>query len=1219
MDRGGFCSSWRLSRTNTALTLSLPIGMLAGLLLISGPIFAQANQGRILGSVRDQTGGAIAGATVTVRDLQKGLSRTLTTDDAGEYAAPNLDPSTYEIKVEFKGFKTSERQGLQIGVGQEARIDFTLEPGEQTQTVTVTEAIPLIETTTATLNGNITAETINDLPLNGRNYINLLTLRPGYVNLPGGGGGNQSAMGMRPGDSFFVVDGLNNYEWSQGQQIINGYGPAGDAQTLLPIDAIEQFNIQQNPKAEFGWKPGVQVNMGLKSGTNSIHGSAFAFGRDGSWDALNYFQPAGIPAPPGEFEQYGATAGGPIKKDKLFWYTAFEAQRYSFGLTTAIFQPVDVAGGGPGVSIVDACKALGPAKITPLSAQLAGLNPNTCVVSPASPTVENIFDFNPGTQFPANPNEVVPNGLATVTNTNTSYNGLAKVDYHPSERSTLSGMFFVGHANGNLMDNPSFEVSQWWISNLPVRDYVGTGSWTWVPNSNWVNELRVGYSHQHSDFYSNDHTANPDAPWGLSGGIPTGYGMNTGITNPTFFGSPLIALKTCCTRLGGPWPKFVGPNDNTEFLDHMSYLHGNHALKFGGELTFVDVNGGATQDARGLINFKKGGGLTDIENFLEGNVGSGSSLFVGDPIRHVHNENYALFFQDDYRVSPRVTANIGVRWELSTVPVEANNQIGNFDPTLGFVQVGDGITSPWNGNHHNFSPRLGIAWDISGNQKTVIRAAFSMLYEFVPFSAYMNSVGNAAGLGKIPTGAQICVAGVCTPGRGNIASATINPDPGALSAGWQNNGPGTPIFNGGIVACGDGSTVTSGPASLIGTSPAPCTTAGFARNLNTPYVETWNLDIQHSFTNNLSLEVAYVGNHGVKLYGTYDQNAPPVGAGWGNPAIAGTPANLCLASASDATPYDNCSPGAELGPYSAAFPYIQYIVTMANMYHSSYHAAQVVLTQRSSHGLAFTAAYTYSHGLDDVSENFGSTIPLNNSNPGASMYGNSDFNLPHRFTLELTYALPGRKSPGQILEGWQLNSIATLQKGEPWAVEDTSNDFSGTGELNNPNAWGEAWDFFGNPKDFTSSPTGIPYFPGTSNAQCLAKSTALGQLAVASLANTGCYVNNGSMLIPPPYGQYGTIGRNIFLGTPFRTWDLSIQKNWKFKERLTAQFRAEFFNVLNHPLFGSVDSVLHLGHNDPSSPGVFGTSNETADQASGNAVLGSGANRDVQLGLKLIF
>ena len=306
MNLSVLCMSWRASIRSAAKVLASMVGVL----LISASLSAQSNQGRIQGTVRDQSGGTIAGATVTVTDVLKGVTRTLTTDEAGEYAAPNLDPSTYRVRVEYKGFKTFDRQGLDVGVGQEAKIDITMQPGEQAQTVTVTEAIPLVETTSATLTGNIESQKIADLPLNGRNFVNLLSLRPGFINSPGGGGGNQSSMGLRPGDSMFLIDGLNIYEWGQGQQLVNGYAPAGDAATLLPIDAIQEFNIQQNPKAELGWKPGVQVNLGLKAGTNSIHGTAYAFGRDGAWDALNFFQDPAQAPPPLSFEQYGATARG---------------------------------------------------------------------------------------------------------------------------------------------------------------------------------------------------------------------------------------------------------------------------------------------------------------------------------------------------------------------------------------------------------------------------------------------------------------------------------------------------------------------------------------------------------------------------------------------------------------------------------------------------------------------------------------------------------------------------------------------------------------------------------------------------------------------------------------------------------------------------------------------------------------------------------------------
>lgn len=1215
------------------------LGAVVGMLLLSVSLSAQSNQGRILGAVRDQSGGSIAGATVTVTDTLKGVSRTLTTDEAGEYAAPNLDPSTYRVRVEFKGFKTFDRQGLVIGVGQEAKVDVTMQTGEQNQTVTVNEDIPLVETTSATLTGNITSDKIADLPLNGRNFVNLLSLRPGFINQPGGGGGNQSSMGLRPGDSMFLLDGLNLYEWGQGAQLLNGYAPAGDAATLLPIDAIQDFNIQQDPKAEVGWKPGVAINVGLKSGTNSLHGTAYAFGRDGSWDAKNFFQPQGLATPSLGFEQYGATAGGPILKDKLFWYVGYEAQLLNLGITSAVLAPVDapLTPTNTSLSIVDACNAVGRANVTPLSATLAGLPSGSCTPLPPSNTVENILPYNLGTQFAGIPQQVVPSGVQAMSDVNSTYNGLAKVDYHPNDKNTLSGLFFIGDGAGTWNDNPSAIATAFSESYFPVKARVGSGSWTYVPNSSYVNEFKVGYTHYALPFFSADHNANPDAPWGLSNGLPTGYDINTGVTNPLFFGQPRISIQGF-TLLGGNWPKIVGPNQNVEILDHISYLHGKHAFKFGGEFNYIETTSGATSNAKGRINFKGGGHA--LENFLTGNTGGGSSIFVGDPVRDVHTNQIAGFFQDDFRATQRLTINLGVRYEVGSVWADNANRLGNFDPNSpdGFVQVGAGITTPYNPDHRDWSPRVGFAWDVFGNQKTVIRAGAGMLYEFVPSSAFLNSGGNAVGLGKVPTGAQICVNGnPCVAGTGNIAAATFNPSPSSVSTGWTSNGA-IPIFSAGVVQCGDG---------ILG-DPAPCSTASFDRNLRTPYVETWNIDIQHSFTNNLSLDLAYLGNHGVKIYGTRDINAPPVGAGWGNPAVTGTPAQMCVASGTDTTggfptPFDNCGSNAalEVGPYSAKFPFISYIDQLSNQDRSHYNAMQLTLTQRTSHGLSFTASYTYSHALDDVSQNFGSSIPLNNTFPDLN-YGNSDYDIRHRFTLEATYAIPGLKSPGQILQGWAINSIVTIQPGTPWSVQDLSNDFSGTGEgAGNPNAWGEAWNFSGKPGDFIATPNGIPFIPGggvllangdtpaqvaalgysaaspTLNASCNSAASTLGTLAQASLWNSGCYANGSSVLVPPPYGQYGTIGKNIFRNPNFRTWDFSVTKEFKIKERMTAQFRGELFNVLNHPLFGQVDSG-HLANNDPST-GVLGLANETPDAAAGNPVLGSGSNRDVQLGLKLIF
>ena len=278
-----------------SLTMRLAV-LSIGVFLASLPLFAQTYTGRILGTVTDQTGAALAGASVVITDMQRGITRTLTTDQAGEYVAPDLSPGVYKIRAEAKGFKAVERLNIPLEVAKDVRIDLTLQPGQVSETVIVSGEVPLLDTTSSTLGGTLSNQTINDLPLNGRNYENLLQLRPGVVRYPGGGFSTTSTNGLRAEDNAYVIDGLFNSEPFSGQGIINGAGIAGDSATILPVDAIQEFNVQENPPAEYGWKPGAVVNVGLKSGTNSLHGTAFAFGRDGDvFDARNYFNCASNP------------------------------------------------------------------------------------------------------------------------------------------------------------------------------------------------------------------------------------------------------------------------------------------------------------------------------------------------------------------------------------------------------------------------------------------------------------------------------------------------------------------------------------------------------------------------------------------------------------------------------------------------------------------------------------------------------------------------------------------------------------------------------------------------------------------------------------------------------------------------------------------------------------------------------------------------------------
>src|ERR1700739_2058323 len=278
----------KMARAGKAICV---LGVMLGVLLLSQPLFSQGGNGRILGTVADQTGGVISNATVSIIDKDRGLARTLATDDAVEYNAPNLIPGTYIVRAEANGFKRLERQNVVLEVGKEIRVDLTVQPGEQTQTVTVTESIPLVETTNATLGGTLNNADINDLPLNGRNFQSLLGLGPGVMAQPGGSPWTQSTNNVRPDETAWMIDGILNANAFDARPVAGASSPFTDGALILPVDAIQEFNLMENPKAEYGGKPGAMVNVGIRSGTNGFHGTAYAFGRSDSFDSRNAFNP----------------------------------------------------------------------------------------------------------------------------------------------------------------------------------------------------------------------------------------------------------------------------------------------------------------------------------------------------------------------------------------------------------------------------------------------------------------------------------------------------------------------------------------------------------------------------------------------------------------------------------------------------------------------------------------------------------------------------------------------------------------------------------------------------------------------------------------------------------------------------------------------------------------------------------------------------------------
>jgi hypothetical protein len=1262
----------RTFRSGLADRMIFLLSVALSLTLFCSPLFSQGSNGRILGAITDQSGGVVVGATVTIIDKDRGVARTLTTDDAGEYNAPNLIPGTYTVRADAKGFSRLDRENLEVGVGKEVRVDLTLQPGTQAQTVVVTESLPMIETTNATLGGTLESTQIQDLPLNGRNFQSLLGLRPGVMLQPGGGSFTQSTNNIRPDESVWMVDGVINENTYDGRPLAGVSSPISDGATILPIDAIQEFNLEENPKAEYGWRPGAVVNVGIKSGTNSLHGTAYAFGRSDAFNARNFFNVAETngtclpnPSLPAQcnklsqqLEQFGATVGGPIKKDKLFFFGGYEGLRsniqnafgtqvpYTASQSVNASNCVTVTGDCAG-SMVDAIRDLQANGITPNPVSLALLGCPSGTLTAASTCTGGLI---------ANAPTNSTNYLSTFPNINQSDNGIGKIDYRINDKNQLTGTFFGAEYNGNGEDDP--EVNPLFLSSVPIHSWTNVDNWIWTPNSRWVNDLRFSYQ-KFTYWYTlaAADAAKPVDGSGLTGG--SGYPLNTGVT--TTGGLPNIAIGSFGGNSPGHLlgaqrgPSVTGPGPFFDVQDDVSYLLGKHTLKFGGEYAHLEAD--SVAESRGKLNFTTGGvaiqgASTPLEDFFAGRTNTapnpaGASVTTGGiQSRKYLDSSVAGFIQDDWRPTHKLIFNLGLRYSYQPPFTEANGQVGGWRPGVGLVQQGVNVKTLFNPDYKDFSPRVGFAWDVTGNGTTVVRGGASLIYTTFVVVNYLGSNGQQNNFGlsmaTTPTGAcntnkrvpagQTCAefGGQTLLAGGNIANAGYNLSGATLSAT---------------------SAIFPNVSTLVpncGNSPFSsnrCGTLGVDANLKVPYVANWNLDIQHAFNRNLSLEVAYVANRGSRLIGFRDINQPTLGAGYClNTPL--TPEQIAGDCSGGPLPANSVSGFAELQarPFwdatagSLQNQHLGVINVMANQSLSNYNSLQLTLTERAYHGLTFVAGYTYGHGLDDGSLNRYGMLPQNSQDVKAE-YASSDFDIRHHFSFTTSYDIPGKKGYGQLLEGWKLNAIITIQSAQAWNVDDYTNDFSGTGET------ADRWDFFGNPSDFKDSSRTIPYCsfsgaPSVATATCVQTDGLYGQrislpsslaqkcLAVAPDMSTlqigGCYVDGNSVLAPPTLGTFGTMGRNIFRDNGFKNVDFSVFKNFTFRERFAAQFRAEVFNLFNHPLvgnpYGASASITGQGTPmDISASNRFGCGCATPDVLAGSPIVSSGSSRVMQLGLKLTF
>ncbi len=1175
--------------------------------------------GSIIGAITDKSGGALAGATVTVNDTQRGVTRTLTTDQSGQYSAPNLTPGTYTVRAEYKGFQAFERQNILVQVGSQLRVDLSLSPGEQSQTITVTEEVPLVETTNAVLGGALNNQLISDLPLNGRNFNRLLDLQPGLYVEPGSGKWSQSSDGMRVEHNVYILDGVDTVEGFSSQSVLNSSPVFGDATSILPVDSIQEFNTEQNPTAEYGWKPGAIVNVGLKSGTNAVHGTANAFGRDSALDATNSFIPVGQPKQQTAIETFGATVGGPIVKDKLFYFLGYEGQNNHISAPSSsdslpTINPLtgSLVTTQNTYSLLTACNNLATAP-NALSLKLSGLtyggSPGTCAATSPYTGVFQTLDVTNGSD------PVTPIGNDKVNN------GLAKIDYHLTDKNTLSGEFFLGNFDG--LGFQGAPAQPYWDVHAHAKSMIIGAHLTTLVSSNVVNEAHFGVNRFFQPSYPGDcaNIGQPSGEQGINWGTQSSVITQTG--EPANCGIPVLTIQGftatgCCSS----FPKIQGPDYTIQGIDSVSIIHGNHSFKFGGEVRHESTEEGTYSGSRGTISFAPGtGGLTNLQEFLLGNLSTSilPSELVGTPDVHVTDKGYALFGQDDYRVTHKLTVNLGVRFERVTPIQEANDQLANFDPNTpsGLIQIGQqkNLYPPWN----NFSPRIGFAWDITGNSTWVVRGGFNVMYVLEGFNVFISQQGTTpttTGLNTTPTGAYLDG----LPGPGNMETAVLTFSQGL---NWGLSSPVFPSVVPSQLAC---NTPTNAKPNNN-----PCPILAVAPNLHRPYAPEWNLSLQHAISNNLSLQVAYVGSHGTGLIGLNDENPPAPGSGWETyngltgSAAACTPGTGPTTAIS--TTCENMS-----RPYFSKFPYLSDINEIQNLDISNYNALQVTLTERPWHGLNYLLGYVYAHCLEMGSGDWnGAALPSDVYNPKAD-YGDCLTDVRQSVTWSLTYALPGRKGFGQMLEGWNVNSVVKVQTALPWNVADTKNNISGTGELQ------DRWNFFGNPSQFSDlGYNGVPYATSASTGplamvyqQCLAKAATLDSSYTqvfpswgspggvpnggyqASLAKFGCFANGGSIMLPPAFGTWGNESRYEFRGEPFHEWDLSISKDVRINERVNAQFRFETFNVLNQ-------TDYYTNSANPSVTGSFGSSRQTPDVGIANATVGSGGPRSVQIGLRLTF
>ena len=1085
-------------------------GLFLFVLISTHSAFAQVDRGSIRGTVTETAGGVLRGANVTVVNVGTGQATKLVTDDQGNYTAPLLIGGIYSVAVEATGFRTVERQGVEVHVNQVSTENFVLSVGSVTQRIDV-QAIPsLVDPETSSVGTLETERRIEELPLNGRNFIQLAYLGPGADQGPQQNGalrgttdnnrpGIQVAVdGLTSFDNNFLLDGVDNNEYGQGTIVIQP-----------PPDAIQEFRVEQSSmKAEFG-RGGASINIVLKSGTNQFHGGAYEYLRNSALDADNYFdQP--LPGqtkpfkPPFQRNQFGFFFGGPIKKDRTFFFADYEGTRIHVGETYISTLPTQAERSGDftatGATIYD------PYTTDPTTGARQPINPD-----PTMPSVipsdridqvgQNIVNLLPLPNLSGLTNNYLSNPK-NITNGNQFD---SRIDHIISTRDQL-----FAHASLQNVDflkaaplGNAGGCCQGFGSNINGREQSYAVGWTHTFGTNLLNDVRIAFirwridtNHVNANQNISESLGIPNANRhdGVSGGLSlffvNGYGYNNGSFGDSQF-VPELAV------------------DNTrQIADTVSWVRGKHALKFGGDFRYLNRNFFQAQAPFGLFNvsgqftsnLQTNTGGNAIADILLGLPASRSqdSLSTRD---RTNQKEIDAFFQDDWRVTHNLTLNLGLRYEIFS-PV--GGHVGNFDLNTGKVVDNFGPNAVPNAgvkyDLHNFGPRVGFAWSPLSNDRTVVRGAFGIFYG--PEGNVFNDLGEnppvlesfaqRSNQLNIPTAASLFSAG--------------------FPAQQQPSDPLQPSGN---------QVKTTGPERKI------------------PYFMEWNFGIQQQLAANWVLEVGYVGTRGVHIWdnesSNFDQAHVPLDTNFQNGTNFGTP-------------YFNQDPN-----LSVVLP-IDY-----PHFNIFYNALQAKLVKRFSGGLNLQAAYTWAKDIGNSCGDPGCAIQ--NTYNIAPERGLEEPDFRHRFTLSGLYELPfgkGRAFGGGwgsmangLMGGWQLSSIVTIRTGEAETA------YMGAGDLSNTGSFGYRPDQIGNPYDFSfgiaeQATLGCPT-PGHRSLFCWYNPAAFATPALAP-GQVNAHV-------------FGVSGQGDIRGPGQVNFDFGIMKQFQLTDRHKLDFRAELFNAFNHPQF----------------------------------------------------